>query len=323
MEGHVVSASRRTDIPGLHARWLLNRIRTGWCEWVHPYTASVSRVSLAPADVLAFVFWTRWPGPLLPHLAALRESGYPMLFQLTVNGYGPPLESHNPSPERVLASAEEIARRLGPAALLWRYDPIVLGPGLSFADHVRRFRGLASRFDGITRRCTISFVDFYGKTERNLARLEPRTGRLDRPAAGRKRALARELAGIAAQHGMELLSCCDDSLAGDGVGKSRCVDPDAIGAVRGGASPALAAAPTRRDCGCVRSVDIGAYDTCAFGCAYCYAVGRRSTALRRLREADPDDSLLWRPPSLRPPGPGRDPALPSGSAGTRPAPAGA
>jgi len=296
----IVSASRRTDLPAFHAPWFLNRIRAGFCHWIHPFTAAVRRVSLRPADVLGIVFWTRNPRPLLPHLESLRADGYPMVFQLTITGHGPPVESHNPPVETALAAAEEIAGKLGPEAVLWRYDPIVLSPDLTRRDHVERFARLARRLEGVTRRCTFSFVDFYGKTKRNLGRIEAAAGvPFDRPDAAAKVAMARELAGVAAGHGMALLSCCDDALVGGGVGKSRCVDPAAVAAVRGSPLPALPARPTRRDCGCVRSVDVGAYDSCAFGCAYCYAVSSREAALRRLRTADPRDTLLWRPPSLR------------------------
>jgi hypothetical protein len=296
----LISASRRTDVPGLHTRWFLNRVRAGFCHVAHPYTARVTRVPLRPADVLAIVFWTRWPGPLLPHLEALRAEGYAMTFQLTVNGYGPPLEARNPPPERALAAAEEIARRLGPDAVQWRYDPVLLGGEWTAARHRARFTRLAARLEGITRRCTFSFVDFYGKTERNLAPIEAAAGvPFERPGPEEKRALAVELAALAAERGMSLRSCCDDSLVGGPVAKARCVDPDVAEAVAGRKLPALPAAPTRKDCGCARSVDIGTYDTCAFGCAYCYAVGSRATARRRLREADPRDSILWRPPSLR------------------------
>jgi hypothetical protein len=295
----IVSASRRTDIPAFHAPWLLSRVRAGYCHWIHPFTAKIRRVSLRPADVLGIVFWTRNPRPLLPHLETLRADGYPMQFQLTITGYGPPVESHNPPAETALAAAAEIADTLGPDAVLWRYDPIVLSHELTWASHVQRFERLARRLEGITRRCTFSFVDFYGKTKRNLGKIEAATGLpFERPDETAKAAMAGELAALAGGYGMRLLSCCDDSLAGNRVGKSRCVDPDAVSAVRGEPLPKLPFRPTRKDCGCVRSVDIGAYDTCAFGCAYCYAVASRDAALRRLRAADPEDSVLWRPPSL-------------------------
>ena len=61
----------------------------------------------------------------------------------------------------------------------------------------------------------------------------------------------------------------------------------------------LKAAPTREECGCVESVDIGIYDTCGFGCQYCYATNSRNTALKRMRENNPNDTLLWRPAKLK------------------------
>jgi hypothetical protein len=296
----LVSASRRTDLPAFHSRWLLGRLRAGFCHWVHPYTGRVARVALDPGSVLGLVLWTRNPRPLLPHVESLRAVGHSMVFQFTINGYGPPIESHNPDVERQVEGAARLARTLGPEAVLWRYDPILLADDLGPDVHARRFEILASRLAGITRRCTISFVDLYGKTTRNLARVESERGRVfERPDLETKRTLAARLARIANRHGMALLSCCDDALLGDGVGKSRCVDPVAIESVRGRALPAVASRPTRKDCGCVASVDIGTYDTCAFGCSYCYAVTRRETAIKRLSECDPDDTILWRPPSLR------------------------
>jgi hypothetical protein len=296
----IISASRRTDLPALHSRWLLNRLRAGFCHWIHPYTGAVRRVSLRPDHVDAIVFWTRWPAPLLPHLPALVADGYRLVFQFTITGYGAPVETHSPLEERALATFEKVSRALGAGAVLWRYDPVVLSPRMTPDWHADHFARLARRLSGLTRRCTFSFVDFYGKTERNLRAVEEGSGtRFGRPDTPEKRVLAGRLGAIARVHGMELLSCCDDSLVGGAVGRSRCVDPDVIAALRGGERPEAPPRPTRRDCGCVRSVDIGCYDTCALGCAYCYATSSRGAALRRLAAVDPGDSVLWRPPSLR------------------------
>jgi hypothetical protein len=57
----------------------------------------------------------------------------------------------------------------------------------------------------------------------------------------------------------------------------------------------LKPSPTRQDCGCAESADIGAYDTCPYGCVYCYANNSRDVALRRMRAHDPNDTVLWRP----------------------------
>jgi hypothetical protein len=296
----IISASRRTDVPAFHARWFLNRLRAGWCHWIHPYTGAVHRVSLVPDDVDAIVFWTRWPAPLLPDVAAMSADGYTLAFQFTITGYGRPIESHNPPEERAIAVLEKLARAVGAEAVLWRYDPVVLSPRMTPEWHADHFARLARRLSGLTRRCTFSFVEFYGKTERNLRKVEEAScTSFGRPDTGEKQDLGRRLAAIAGQHGMEMLSCCDDALVGGGVGKSRCVDADVIAALRGGRRPAAPLRPTRPDCGCVRSVDIGCYDSCAFGCSYCYATSSRRTALKRLAEADPEDSVLWRPPSLR------------------------
>ena len=291
----IVSVSRRTDVPAFHARWFLNRIRAGYCHWIQPFNGRVHRVSLSPADVWGIVFWTRNPAPLLAHLDALAE--YTLAFQFTINDYGPPLESHNPPRAAALRAFERLAARLGPNAVLWRYDPIVLSDLWDEAYHERRVRELAARLQGMTTRCTFSFVDPYGKTRRNLGRVEAASGiRIEEPTMGRRRALAATLAEIVRGHGMDFVSCCDDSLVSGAIGRSRCVDPDLLARLRAEAVP-VEARPTRPDCGCARSVDIGAYDSCAFGCAYCYAVSGRETALRRIRAADAVDTVLVRPRS--------------------------
>ena len=81
----IISASRRTDIPAFYADWFMRRIRAGFCRVANPFNPhQVARVSLAPGDVDAVVFWTRFPRPLLPYLPELDARGYRYLFLFTL-----------------------------------------------------------------------------------------------------------------------------------------------------------------------------------------------------------------------------------------------
>jgi hypothetical protein len=296
----IISASRRTDIPAFYARWFLNRVRAGFCHWINPFGGQVYRVSLRPEDCLAVVFWTRNPKPLLRDLDFLRQEGYRFYFHFTINGYPKAVESHNPPVFDAIATFRRLAETISPELTLWRYDPILLSEATPESYHLERFDLLSGQLEGYTRRCYFSFVDFYGKTERNLQRVEREHGlTFRRPSLEEQRRLAHQLRDIAATRGITLYSCCGDGLVGEGIEKAHCVDMDIVSRLRPELNLHLKPVPTRQDCGCVESADIGAYDTCIFGCAYCYATNSRTAAMERLQQHKPEDTVLWRPKTLQ------------------------
>lgn len=297
----VISASRRTDIPAFYSEWLLNRVRAGFCHWANPFSGQVYRASLAPEDVTAFVFWTRNPRPLLRHLPELDARGYRYTFHFTLTGYGRPLETHNPDPQAAIAAFRLLARHTGPEFLVWRYDPIVISTRTPLAYHRQRFAELAAQLEGSTRRCTYSFLDFYGKTRRNLAAVTAQHGYYFRePTVLERQDLLEDLSAIAEQHGMTLVSCCEeDHTRIPRVYRGSCVDLDLLSHLTNQPALVLKPHPTREHCGCVHSIDIGSYDTCLFGCTYCYATNSRNVAQRQRAAHDPHDTILNRPERLR------------------------
>jgi len=288
-----VSASRRTDIAAFYAPWFMNRVRAGFCEWKNPFGGETYRVSLASEETAGIVFWTRYPAPLLPFLAELRARGHFFYFHVTVNGYERALEARNPELGKAIDAFHALSDAASPQLVLWRYDPIILSDRMEPGFHLENFERLARRLAGYTGRCLFSFVDYYGKTKRNLARVERETGtRFTDPSLEIKSRLAGDLARIGAAHGVALYACCEDALVAGGVEKAHCVDLELIRLARGGLDLDLKARPSRAGCGCLESVDIGAYDTCRFGCVYCYATNSWEAAHERSRRHDPQQPAL-------------------------------
>lgn len=297
----VISASRRTDIPAFYAEWFMNRVRAGFCHWINPYANQVYRVAITPEDCPAFVFWTRNPRPLMAHLPELDARGFKYYFLYTITGYPRVIESHRPDLEASIATFQELSDRIGPDFVTWRYDPVVVSSATPLTYHVSYFADLARRLAGYTRKCVYSFLDVYNKTERNLAALTAQKGiTFDPPSREQRHNLLRTMVDITRANRMQLQSCCMDDFQNiDGIEQSHCVSLKTLQKLTADSGMTLKAKPTRKFCGCVASVDIGSYDTCLFGCAYCYATNSRQLALANQEAHDPNDSILLRPERLR------------------------
>ncbi len=239
-------------------------------------------MSLGAGDVAGFVFWTRNLKPLLadlPRVAAVA----PFTVQFTLTGYPRALESALIEAPAALAQIQAIRRDWGPRAAVWRYDPILVSSLTPPGWHRANFASLAAALEGCVDEVVVSFLDLYRKTARNLAAAATRHGFAWRdPEPEEKRALLAELREIAARHGMRLTLCTEPALVGGGAEAARCIDAERLSDVaqRPIAAPAQG---NRPGCLCARSRDIGAYDTCAHGCVYCYAVDNRAKAAKRIK----------------------------------------
>lgn len=276
----IISASRRSDIPAYYADWFLRQVEQGYVTYPNPISFHPVRLSLRPEDVLFIVFWTRNPHPLEKHLDRLDELyGRSYYFHFTINGMPKALESHNPPLDFAVDAFQRLAARY-PRQVFWRYDPIVLSDLTPPAYHIDQFSALAERLAAFTSRCYFSFVSWYRKVHQNFARAASQLRiRFVEPGLSQKLEIAARLQEIASARGITLFSCCDDSLLRvPGVIKSRCVDMESIRHISPARYRRLRAAPTRKDCGCCQSRDIGYYDSCPHGCLYCYANLNREKA---------------------------------------------
>lgn len=279
----IISASRRTDIPAFFAEWFVRRLEAGFCGYWHPFQRNWVRVSLLPRDVAGIVLWTKNIGPLLSELTAIRER-HVFYVHFTITGHPRQLERNIIPAEEAVRQAREVSRRFGADALVWRFDPIVHTQYGGPEDTLARFTGLAEKLEGATQRCVISFMSPYRRQRRAFEQ----TGlEFHEPSAELRDELSEGIAQIASRHGMTVAACCNDDIVRGDVLKARCVDAELLRKLGARLPSRMPPGPSRDQCGCARSVDIGAYDLCGGGCAYCYANQDHELALRNLGAHDP------------------------------------
>lgn len=264
---HVISASRRTDMPSCYLDVLIDFIRRGQAEVPNPYSGRTAIVDLRPENVHTIVLWSKNFGPFLARDSVFTP--YRLYFLFTINDM-PGLEPGVPTLDERLEQAEELARRYGPERIGWRYDPVVFRTDAPVST-IDSFEAIGSRLAraGVTR-AIFSFLDLYGKVRARNRSLG--LGIVDPPLQV-KLDYASRLAEAAASLGMSLQSCCESLAVLDGITPSSCIDGALLSRLAGEPAPALRDKGQRKNCGCTVSRDIGSYRDmpCANGCLYCYA----------------------------------------------------
>jgi DNA repair photolyase len=284
----IISASRRTDIPAFFSDWFYNRIADGYLLVRNPMNRhQVSRVNLSPEAVDCIVFWSKNPAGIMDKLHRLR--GYNFYFQYTLTGYGQRLERNVPSCQEAVSTFRALSEMIGKGRVVWRYDPIILSEQLNIKYHADRFEEIARQLSGKTRRCVISFVDMYKKSKRNMASVP-----VVEIQAEQMIEMAAILSKISSRYNIELASCAEIiDLAQYGIIHGKCIDDKLIEEISGLALNVKKDPTQRLECGCVASVDIGTYNTCAHECLYCYANYNHNWVHRNYAAHDPHSPLLF------------------------------
>ncbi len=279
----IICASRRTDIPAYHAEWLMNRLRAGYAMVRNPMVKNlVYRVDLTRPNVDALVFMSKDPRPLMPFLKEIGQMRYIYLFQITLTPYGRDLEPRVPFKADIADAFRALADRIGADRTIWRYDPVIMSDMMDVKWHRRKFELLCRELEGSTRRCIFSFVDLYGRTDRTGLRLV---------TAAEADAMGAMMAPIAAAHGIQLSYCCPRfDLTRYGIESRGCLDGRQMAALDIPYEDLTV--PLRAGCRCVKNIDIGAYNTCAHDCRYCYA-NDPGPATRALHRYDPTAEMLY------------------------------
>ncbi len=293
----IVSVSRRKDIPAFYTEWFMRRIREQYCTVVNPFNRKqVSRVSLSPCDVDAFVFWTKNALPLLPWLKELDDRGYRYYFQYTINGYDQVFEPNVPPLEQRIETFLALAERIGAEKVIWRYDPIILSNRTDPSYHQEQFSYILERLHSVIPRVVISIVDDYRKASINFRRLLAQGIKIKMVETSEQvQNLCLFMSQQVQSWQIPIYSCAEIlDLSSFGILPGKCIDANLLRNLFGIRMTETKDKSQRKECGCVKSKDIGFYDTCLHGCAYCYAGTVESATRNRLRHEIDSPSLLGR-----------------------------
>ena len=285
----ILSASRRTDIPTYYSEWFFNRIREGFVYVRNPMNVhQISEISLHPDVVDGIVFWTKNPIPMIDRLNELDR--YVYYFQFTLNSYGTDVEPNIPSKKEVIIPAfQKLSKAIGKERIIWRYDPILLNDKYTLDYHIKYFRLLAEKLSGYTEKCTISFIDLYKNTQRNIAPLQIQT-----PTDEQIQILMGEFSQIANESGIYIDTCSERiDLDIFGITHAHCIDQARFERLGNYTLKIEKDKNQRQECGCIASIDIGAYNTCKNGCLYCYANYSQKTVCANNKLHDPRSPLLF------------------------------
>jgi hypothetical protein len=271
----VISASRRTDIPAYYLKWFMNKIEEGEINVQNPiYKKKTTQIDLSPESVEWVVFWSRNYLKFLNNRSFFDP--YRLFFHFTIVSHHPVLEKINVSRTNTIKQMESLVKYYGSERIIWRYDPIVCWEEngkiisnfnkLDFELYCREFSALGLN------RCYFSYVTDYAKYKKRFRRKYPKFTILSESNVEFSLILE-EMRRISAEIGVVLYSCCNNAFQGSNTKKGHCISGKLLNNLSEKKIVSEAKTPTRTDCGCTRSVDIGNYikHPCYHGCIYCYA----------------------------------------------------
>ena len=279
----VISASRRTDIPAFYMDWFMSRIEKGWFEVTNPYNRRIKIVPAASCDVHTIVFWSKNFGPFIRGRFGdrLKEIGYNLFFNFTINSFSPVLEPNVPPLNERLNQLEYLSKRYAPDCINWRFDPICFykTKKSSAEDNLNQFNTIASAASNCgIKRCITSFMDHYPKIKKRVSSMEGFA--FTDPPMEKKKEILMHIKCAAGLKNISLYTCCEKEVlealpAGTGIRAASCIPNDLLMKLFGGKLSLKKDTGQRikNGCGCMVSVDIGSYHMhpCFHNCLFCYA----------------------------------------------------
>lgn len=281
----ILNTGSRTDIPAFYSDWFYNRIKEGYVLVRNPYNpAHISKYLLSPEIIDIMVFCTKNPFPMLERISLL--SPFDTFWFVTITPYGEDIEPYVPPTEQVMEYFKQLSSLVGKNRTSWRYDPIFITDKYSVDYHIEQFHNMAKALSGYTEQCVVSFIDLYEKTLRNFRGVRSVTDK-------EQEKLITAFSETAKEYGLQIHLCCENAaLVRENVDADGCMSKSVLEKALGCKLDVPQKKTARKECSCLLGADIGAYNTCAHGCLYCYANYDRKSVEKNMKLHNNTSPLL-------------------------------
>jgi hypothetical protein len=108
-----------------------------------------------------------------------------------------------------------------------------------------------------------------------------------------KNIIAQSFSEIAKSNNFSIDTCAEDiDLSRYSITHARCIDDRLISKITGCNLLVEKDKNQRLECGCVKSIDVGEYNSCSNGCVYCYANYSNNTVEENIKKHIQESPLL-------------------------------
>lgn len=315
----IVSASRSTDIPAFYCSWFFHRLKMGYSVWTNPFNGVPSYVSYRKTRFVVFWSKNPRPLLEHLDELKQHEIDCYVQYTLN-DYEEEKLERGVPPLAARIDTFKLLVEALGPGSVVWRFDPLMLTDDIDIDKLLAKIERIGDQLRGYTEKLVFSFADIllYRKVKANLeangvryhewteAEMAEFARRLVALNESKGWGLKLATCGEKGRYpGIEPNHCVDDELIIRRAYRDKVLmdflkakiqpipEPDLFGdceplpadaillpngqyATRGNNSDT-----GQRDfCGCMKSKDIGQYNTCIHMCEYCYANTSKQSAAK-------------------------------------------
>lgn len=282
----IINVGGRTDIVNYYSEWLFKRFEQGFVYSRNPfYPNYVYKYTLNPDIVDCVIFCSKNYAPVLKDFHKISDK-YNVFCHYTITAYGKDIEPNVPDIEESIRTLINLSQIVGKQRIAWRYDPILLTDFYTVKKHLETFEYMTEKLSTHVEFCIFSFVEMYKKLEKNMPEIIPFSDT-------DKKEILTGIGEISKKYNLRVQTCAGkEDYSSYGIMQSGCITSEILAKANNLSFKKVAHKGNRKNCKCMPSRDIGAYDTCPNGCKYCYANKNPDIAYKNMLLHNPTSPIL-------------------------------